>query len=256
MKASRWICPSIVIVCSLAIVQIAISMPSDEVVGRKSSRETVRPDDSLPRFVIAPGPPGTMRAAGEEVCNVVDGLFEGPFNVFRECVFGNVVFDPYPLQSQYLDFVDGVLDVACNGSSITTRDTAIGRRLVQSPEADGTIYYSFEYANLPLPDMTPYVPAGYGYNFRFFPIAIEDLDGDGLDDVVVGVTGTLTVPDEWVGCIGAGFLSGAFWYRNVGFDFGLPSGEEPRLPADIDGDCEVGGSDLGILLSQYGSECD
>ena len=66
--------------------------------------------------------------------------------------------------------------------------------------------------------------------------AIADVDGDGWNDLVIEVRG----------------VNGE---SKVGY---LKNLREPRSPlaADLDGDCVVGGADLGLLLVEYGNTCD
>ena len=66
--------------------------------------------------------------------------------------------------------------------------------------------------------------------------AIADVDGDGWTDLVIEVRG----------------VNGE---SKVGY---LKNLRQPRSPlaADLDGDCFVGGADLGLLLVEYGNTCD
>lgn len=65
--------------------------------------------------------------------------------------------------------------------------------------------------------------------------AIADVDGDGMSDLVIEVRG----------------VNGE---SRVGF---LKNLRESRLPlaGDLNGDCEVSGADLGLLLDAYGDVC-
>jgi hypothetical protein len=96
------------------------------------------------------------------------------------------------------------------------------------------------------------------YQVQVIPYAWEDIDGDGLADLVVRALASERIEDtEFGGCWEIGdSVEGEFWFRNLDFIVPDDGRAGSSLPGDLNNDCEVSGADLGLLLVEYGNVCE
>ena len=209
-----------------------------------------------------------QRSLGLPACDIQSGLFEGPFPVQPTCSSpdwsgtdpgfsggGNIgVTAGRPLR-----FESGYVSRYCDGNSSET-DLLFGFR-EQSLVGD-TLEYGWFYASVSVDSIAEELVSNTDWNayqVQVIPYGWEDIDGDGLEDLVVRANASERVEDpDFGGCSewGGESVSREYWFRNL--DFIVPDNGRAGsgLRGDLNGDCEVSGADLGLLLVEYGNVCE
>jgi hypothetical protein len=232
-----------------------------------SMKDRGRPHLGLAGGEAMSGGDARERNLGLPACDTQGGLFEGPFPVELVCSStggngdepgftggGNIgVVAGRPLR-----FESGYVSRSCDGSLGET-DLLFGYR--EQSLIGNTLEFGWSYASIPVDSIAEELVSNTNWNayqVQVTPYAWEDIDGDGLEDLVVRARANQLIEDfEFGGCFQTGGgVTREYWFRNLGFIVPDRGREGSQLIGDLNNDCEVSGADLGLLLVEYGNVCE
>ncbi len=180
---------------------------------------------------------------GTDPCEIVEGAWGAPRLLEVTCGTRSFPWSgSYPAHAALSNFAPSQGRVlGAYGRSISSLNEATEEFTFETP-----IYAIDE--SLVIPFFNPPYP-GDGQSIDFEGGILFDVDGDGAKDLVSSFA--------WYGDGGPGEMgiTPLLWIKNLAFPLSGEDSSEPRLPGDLNGDCEVSGADLGLLLDAYGNAC-
>ncbi len=181
---------------------------------------------------------------GDQSCPVIEGAWGAPRLLEDSCGDTRLRL-PYGGPARYEPLLSGFspsegLSIGVYGRSIVSLNQATGDFAFETP------FYAID-ESLVIPFFDPDHPFPGGNQYIGLEGVFFDVDGDGNRDFVARFNWQEEAPYF--------HYTPVLWFKNLAFPIPGEGSSEPRLPGDLNGDCEVSGADLGLLLNAYGNVC-
>ncbi len=181
---------------------------------------------------------------GDQSCLVIEGAWGAPRLLENSCEDFSLPDDGaaryVPRTSAFAPWAGRSLGVY--GRSIASLNEATGKFAFETP-----LYAIDESLVIPFFDPPCTYPGGNVIMVGWEGSVLFDVDGDGIRDFVAYFI--------WEDPYGYPCVTPVLWFKNLAFPLPGEDSSEPRLLGDLNGDCEVSGADLGLLLNAYGNVC-